>query len=510
MSKPVASLPTYEDDDSDEDEDNDGLVERRVSLGQPMPSQSLLPSSSDDELFATLGMTRKKAAVNKEGNDSNAKKNEFYCKEFFNSTMGGRDVRVLFAMSIGMEGEFPQHDKPPFSTSKNCHKEVKPDLGTLQHEVVRWHNAYGIPDRNKAPRPKNWNKAKCIEFLESNDITLPSEIKFVKTELVKWKDIQVSVNQSQVAEEERIVQKAWSNEIPCLRMCHVLVDDDIRGEFARSFAVKTREELDGRNSGLFSNFYENAAKKFNNADWVPQSLCLPELHDDFAQSKDLGLTVTPVTPEQFQKKLTDARCKMVKVIADWEKSGSGRGMLVGGEGGDDENEALVHEFIDGDDRKAFLRERPPHVLCLWHIARTYGILQTVRQQLVFDTTVDGNNAPSVAGSSRKRKQDNDGFGHDVRRMTSSIDGLVSVARQSIEVHSLDVLFRRRRELEEAIQSLEDNCVEMELKILEETGHREAILKKALEKKTTECERKKEELQKIGELIEHHQTITHSA
>ena len=27
-------------------------------------------------------------------------------------------------------------------------------------------------------------------------------------------------------------------------------------------------------------------------------------------------------------------------------------------------EARVYEFIDGDDRKSFLRERPPHVLYL--------------------------------------------------------------------------------------------------------------------------------------------------
>ena len=77
---------------------------------------------------------------------------------------------------------------------------------------------------------------------------------------------------------------------------------------------------------------------------------------------------------------------MVKVIADWERSGSGHGMINNLVDDGDENEgsmteARVYEFIDGDDRKSFLHERPPHVLYLWHIAYTYDILHNVCQQL---------------------------------------------------------------------------------------------------------------------------------
>ena len=52
---------------------------------------------------------------------------------------------------------------------------------------------------------------------------------------------------------------------------------------------------------------------------------------------------------------------MVKVIADWERSSSGRGMINnlvddGDETEANMTEARVYEFIDGDDRKSFLRE----------------------------------------------------------------------------------------------------------------------------------------------------------
>ena len=46
---------------------------------------------------------------------------------------------------------------------------------------------------------------------------------------------------------------------------------------------------------------------------------------------------------------------MIKVIVDWECSGSGHGM-IGDENEGNMTEARVYEFIDGDDRKSFLRE----------------------------------------------------------------------------------------------------------------------------------------------------------
>ena len=51
---------------------------------------------------------------------------------------------------------------------------------------------------------------------------------------------------------------------------------------------------------------------------------------------------------------------MVEVIANWERSSSGHGMVVNNlvdEGDENERsllEARVYEFIDGDDQKSFL------------------------------------------------------------------------------------------------------------------------------------------------------------
>ena len=67
---------------------------------------------------------------------------------------------------------------------------------------------------------------------------------------------------------------------------------------------------------------------------------------------------------------------MVKVISDWEHSSAGAGM-VNNIVDDSDAEPMGYEFLDGNDRKSFLRERPPHILYLWHLSHKYGILKTV-------------------------------------------------------------------------------------------------------------------------------------
>ena len=132
-----------------------------------------------------------------------------------------------------------------------------------------------------------------------------------------------------------------------------------------------------------------AAKEFNDKGWIPHIIALPDLHPEFMLLKKLYLNVSPITGKELQDKLTSAQYKMVKVINDWERSGAGRGMAV-----EDLEGEGVYKFIDRDDRKIFLEERPPHVLYLRHIAQTYGILNNVRQQLKLVSFLDGNNAPT--------------------------------------------------------------------------------------------------------------------
>ena len=89
------------------------------------------------------------------------------------------------------------------------------------------------------------------------------------------------VNESQQREDDRILHRKWSTDILYLRLCHTLIEDNIRLSLGEAFAMKTREQLDGQNSNLFNSFYKKAADCFNNASWIPNSLVIPDLHEDF-------------------------------------------------------------------------------------------------------------------------------------------------------------------------------------------------------------------------------------
>ena len=63
---------------------------------------------------------------------------DYHAKNYFNSTMGGKDLRVLFAMAIGCHlMDILDHKDPPFCRSKTYNSEIKPDSSTLKLEVTR-------------------------------------------------------------------------------------------------------------------------------------------------------------------------------------------------------------------------------------------------------------------------------------------------------------------------------------------------------------------------------------
>ena len=223
---------------------------------------------------------------------------------------------------------------------------------------------------------------------------------------------------------------------------------------------------------------------------------------------------------------------MVKVIADWERSGSGSGMsrtLLQGRNNNDEYDSIgnsenvqlehnIYEFWDGDNRKSFLRERPSHILYLWHLAYKYDILNAVRQQIRNEFTADGSSTPNV-GSVRKRKSppgSNDpsvitnGLSDNIQQIAASINGLVGVARQSQQTQEIQMLHVCRKELEDTIEYLEASSMEMEMKSCDKTGTKKKLLGKALLKKKKDLKMRQNELAQTKRLIEqHHQEGTPS-
>ena len=81
-----------------------------------------------------------------------------------------------------------------------------------------------------------------------------------------------------------------------------------------------------------------------------------------------------------------------------------------------------------------------------------------------------------------------------------VDGILSVARQSQATQQINMLHRRREKLEEAIQTLDSACMELELNLLESTGTRKQVFERVFNKKKAELDEKKAELQAIAPTI----------
>ena len=166
----------------------------------------------------------------------------------------------------------------------------------------------------------------------------------------------------------------------------------------------------------------------------------------------------------------------------------------------------VNKFIDGDDRKNSLKERPPYVLYLWHITWTYGILNNVWQQLKTVSCLDGNNAPYVSSSWKRKdlssQSSESGYavGQDILSMRNSIDGLVRVAQESIKKQGIDSLHWQREVLQLTKKECDETILEIELKIVDADECHVAICEKALSKKQMELQEKKEELEEITSAI----------
>ena len=197
------SIDSISSSEEETDEDKDGDEEGRITGSS---SKSKTNSSSMDDT--------EEEEAQEIPTTQQEKLTEHHAKNYFNSTMGGKDLRVLFAMAIGCHSQdIPDHKEPPFSHSKVYHSEVKPDVSTLKLEVTQCWKAHKTSGRQ--PRPSNRKIDKCIEYLMENPIptTEIHNLDWLESKLKEWKGIQEMVNESQQRKDDHILHHTWSTDI---------------------------------------------------------------------------------------------------------------------------------------------------------------------------------------------------------------------------------------------------------------------------------------------------------
>ena len=79
-------------------------------------------ASNDNHMFLMVDDNAGGSArgSSSEENAESPKLQKYGCHPYFNSNMGGHDLQILFAVSLGTT--LPSHDVPPFSIAKGYHK----------------------------------------------------------------------------------------------------------------------------------------------------------------------------------------------------------------------------------------------------------------------------------------------------------------------------------------------------------------------------------------------------
>ena len=134
-------------------------------------------SSENDTLQAAQEDSKEEDIINNDElpEENETKLSEYNAKNYFDSTMGGKHVRVLFAMAIRCNTRnLPSDKDSPFSKSKVYHTKIKPDAATLKLEITRRWKAYHFSGRQ--PCPANWKIQKCNQFLMANPIPSSEEV----------------------------------------------------------------------------------------------------------------------------------------------------------------------------------------------------------------------------------------------------------------------------------------------------------------------------------------------
>ena len=369
---------------------------------------------------------------------------------------------LLLLMCVGIKAECSDRilgdvDIEPYKSFKPRNKVACSNKDTAE-EVVRRATIQDIREKGKPPKPKNWSTKKLTEWLKKNPRVDPQDVEFLRaTEFALWTAFTAAKHEEDERKEASKRSASWLSIEPCLRLYECACHDDARQALLVKDLCMDRQQLDARNSEHRpKTFDEVVADLFNDPEFVPSSDALPELHSSFTESIDLPFSAmpgqTPITPEQVKSKLADARCKLMKIINRWERSGNGFGQLrddeeeeeeaqegeekdqnVEEEDDEDDDEArpidleadvprnfghlVVENYMAGDNRQSFVfyhEGESEHHLYLWHKLDSQGILSKVINKLHRSVAIDCDaELPDVsepgsrAGSKRKKNQDID-------------------------------------------------------------------------------------------------------
>lgn len=402
-----------------------------------------------------------------------------HSEEFY--TAHNQSLKSLFLLCCGLKDD---EDKPLFDINSAPWNGLpvssfKPKAIDYKTEIAR--RATKVFDLKPVPRPNAWPNQKILKWLDDHPIVGDEDVAFITATFDSVKKDAIESVAAMATETELLGEKAWTGQVPYLRLIHCLIDnDDIKRAYhSRNDIPPGRLHLENRNSvdKQPKTVWQMLAEKWNDPLFAPETEELGDLHSDFVLTQHLTFMhvehMATATPEKCHSKFSSMIVELTRIIGNWEKSGQGDGGILGEEPEeeDEDNEGAVlhrHEFgaLDGrpqgalDQRHLFFKQGQSYLLYLWHMLDKHGLRGTAFQML--DDSVSAANGgagvPSIIGFSRggesnsiaasvsgtpqtgqyhNNSRSSDGVGGDADRISKLAESIESLSQKVLDAARVD-------------------------------------------------------------------------
>ena len=237
-------------------------------------------------------------------------------RELFEKTEEVDRIRVLLAMSLGLERDLSKDERLKAHVDGGRIERSKISLRGKQEynvEIVRRAQSQ-VADESKRPRPSAWKNPKRFDWLVDNPVST-AESKWIYTKFDSLMD-----KFDREAEDDIIPGSTFRvTDRYKMRLYEAYFFEEFRDLFIQRNDSLSRTQLDARNSEseAVKPYHEVVCDKYNDETWVPSTKLFPQFHHELADPFDLELPSHRVlTYEQAKRLLVDVRgrLKMVRII----------------------------------------------------------------------------------------------------------------------------------------------------------------------------------------------------
>jgi hypothetical protein len=270
-----------------------------------------------------------------------------------------------------------------------------------------------------------------LEWLEQNPIEDLIDIAFLKDAVDERKAIADATRKEDIDNNARLSAGYW-NSTACLRLIHALVDHDkIKSKFLNRLNLPAgHSTIENREHNWATDVWHLLANKWNDKDFAPEIMSLPQLHTKFA--------LPDIILHSEVAALTPAILEMNHCIANWQKSGQGEGGIDDLDNAEDQvfgslaNRSL-HALAS---RQSFFSDRQAYLLYLWEMLDWHDLLGSALQKLSssVSSTNGASGVPSVV-----RVSENDADSMSDKSASAAGNSIMSSLGKSIENHGQSLI-----------------------------------------------------------------------